>query len=127
VAQTLPVHLLAVDDEMDILNPIKLGLQRQNFHVDTFTNPLEALANFSLKKYNVALLDISMPQMDGFNLGKELLKIDHELKICFLTGFANMEDRFRTEFPHLSIESFLQKPVSISSLSNAIKKLLFQI
>ena len=118
-------RLIFVDDEPDILYTIRTGLSRLfNFRVDTFASPSTALSTFEARKYDFALLDIHMPEMDGFALARQLLKIDHNLTICFLSGVRNIEESFAREFPELSADHLLGKPVGLNDLSIAIHKLL---
>ena len=74
--------------------------------VDAFTNPREALGSFTAGNYDLAILDISMPEMTGLVLTRELLKKDPKLIVCFLTGFEEYRGEFQMEFPKLNVESF---------------------
>jgi DNA-binding response OmpR family regulator len=116
--------LLLVDDNPDILYSIKLGLERRNFSPDAFSKPREALSAFSAGKYDFALLDIDMPEMNGFELCRELLMRDPNLKICFFTAFENYREQFRKEFPEIKSDCFLRKPMSINELAFQINKFL---
>ena len=60
--------ILVVDDEQDVNLTLEFVLQRNNFKVDTFTNPLEALLNFKSGLYDLVLLDVKMLVMNGFGL-----------------------------------------------------------
>ena len=66
--------------------------------------------------YNVIILDIRMPKMNGFELFRALAKMDKGAKFCFLTAFEVYKDEFHTLFPDLDIKCFLRKPISISDL-----------
>ncbi len=79
-----PKRLLLVDDNFDLLYSIKLGLERRNFKADAFTKPLEALFQFEVGRYDFALLDIEMPDMNGFRLFRELQKIRSKFEILLL-------------------------------------------
>ena len=56
-------RLLIVKDEPNVLYPIKAGLESRKFMVDAFTNPREALSAFTAGNYDLAILDISVPEM----------------------------------------------------------------
>jgi PleD family two-component response regulator len=56
------------------------------FEVDVFNDPQLALSGFYSNLYDLALLDIKMSQMDGFNLCRRLMKTDNRIKVCFLTA-----------------------------------------
>ncbi|MGA7042709.1 MAG: response regulator [Nitrososphaeraceae archaeon] len=81
--------LLVVDDEPDITLAFSMGLEDSGFIVDAFNDPLSALESFKEEKksYALALLDIKMPKMNGFELYKEIRKIDDKVKVCFVTAF----------------------------------------
>ncbi len=65
-------RILVVDDEPDITLSLKLGLEDNGFEVDTYNDPLQVLPNFKADFYDLLLIDIKMPQMDGFELYKKL-------------------------------------------------------
>lgn len=119
-----PKRLLLVDDTPDILNAIKRGLELRNFVLDAFSNPLEALAAFESGKYDLGLFDVQMPQMNGFELCKELIKRDPKLKYCFFTAYEVYREQFRKEFPEIKSDCFLKKPMSVSRLAEEINKFL---
>ena len=122
--QRTSFRILVVDDVPDILNPLKRGLELRNFKVDAFTDPLKALSAFEAGKYDLALLDVNMPNMNGFQLFHELTKKDPALKVCFLTAYEHFENGFRNEFPEISIDCLLRKPMSIAEIAVQIRKLL---
>ncbi len=70
------MKILLVDDEPDVLASVKEGLERQEFVVDAFDDPLEALRRLKRKYNDVALLDVRMPNLNGFQLYREILKLD---------------------------------------------------
>ena len=82
-------RILLVDDEPDVTISIKLGLETQEkgFVVDISNDPIEALANFKAESYDLLLLDIKIPQMNGFELYEKIRKIDNKIKVCFITAF----------------------------------------
>jgi len=117
-------RLLLVDDSPDILYSIKIGLERRGFIADAFTSSRQALYMFEPGKYDFALLDIDMPELNGFELCRELLKLDPRLKICFFTAFEYYRDQFRWDFPEIKSDCFLRKPMSISQVAFEINKYL---
>jgi two-component system, OmpR family, response regulator ChvI len=86
--------LLVVDDEPDITLAFSMGLEDSGFTVDAFNDPLSALESFKKEKksYALALLDVNMPKMNGFELYKEIRKIDDKVKVCFVTAFDIREE-----------------------------------
>src|SRR5436309_14332225 len=80
--------LLVVDDEPDITLAFSMGLEDSGFEVDAFNDPLLALEAFKEKKsYDLALIDVKMPEMDGFKLYEEIRRVNDIVKLCFATAF----------------------------------------
>ena len=81
-------RILLVDDELDVLLTFQLILVHEGYKVYPFDNPLDALSSFKIGSYDLAILDIKMPKMDGFQLYEEFKKIDSSVKVCFITAAA---------------------------------------
>ena len=78
---------MVVDDEPDITLTLEVGLENVGlFGVDTFNDPESALKSFKPDFYALVLIDVTMPEMDGFQLYESLKKIDPDVKACFLTA-----------------------------------------
>ena len=113
--------ILLVDDEQDITTVVKRGLEQTGkYTVDAFNRPKDALANFKAGVYDLLIIDIKMPGMTGFQLYKELIKIDPRPKICFITAFEMYYDEFKKLFPSLDVKCFIRKPVTISDLTKEV-------
>lgn len=67
-------RILIVDNEEDVCSALKMVLQQNGFKVDYFAEPILALDNFKAGTYDLLLLDIKMPDMDGFQLYQEIKK-----------------------------------------------------
>ena len=118
-------RIMVVDDESDLTLFYKMSLEFHGFEVDTFNDPRKALSNFKPNYYNLVVLDIKMPGMDGFELNKELQKIDDKVKVCFLTASELYYKEFRKEeFCALDKELFIRKPVENEELIKEITKLI---
>src|SRR5919108_2450798 len=74
-------RILVVDDERDITLTLQLGLEAGGFDVDAFTDPELALSDFRPSLYDLVLIDIMMPEMDGFALYEQLKKVDSNVKV----------------------------------------------
>jgi two-component system, OmpR family, response regulator ChvI len=114
-------RLLVVDDEKDIAVVLKSGLEGHGFEVDAFTDPLKAEEMFKPNWYDLAIIDIRMPRVNGFDLYKMLKKKDESLKICFLTAFDIYVDEFRRVFPSLTVNCFAKKPITIAELAKLVE------
>ena len=108
--------ILVVDDEPDITSSIKNVLQRKGFEVDTYNDPTDALSNFKPDTYDLLLIDIRMPKMNGFELYREVKKKSSDVRICFFTAFEVYYDEFRKMFPNLEVKCFIRKPITINDL-----------
>jgi CheY-like chemotaxis protein len=113
--------ILIVDDEPDITLSFKMILENNGFKVDVYNDPVEALNSFTASSYDLLLLDIRMPKMDGFQLYDELRKKDENIKVIFITAFDINYEALRKMYPHLKIESFVRKPVDSEHLISAVR------
>lgn len=108
---------MAIDDEPDITLMLKLGLEDGGFDVDAFSDPELALSSFRPGLYDLVLIDIMMPKMDGFALYEQLKKVDPGVKVCFLTASEMYHEENRgIEHCALNKDLFLQKPISTDDL-----------
>jgi CheY-like chemotaxis protein len=125
-------RLLLVDDDTDILLTFKSGLEEYvdkskifdgaKIQVDTFADPKEALTSFKAGVYDLLLLDIRMPDMNGFELYRELNKIDDKPKVCFITAYELYYEAIKKDFPKLDVGCFIRKPISIEALAIKIRE-----
>ena len=95
--------VLLVEDELNINLVFKTVLEYNGFEVDAFNDPLLALQNFVTNSYDLLLLDIVMPKMNGFHLYQMIRKIDSKIKICFITASEMYNEQVRKEvFPRFA-------------------------
>jgi DNA-binding response OmpR family regulator len=116
-----------VDDEPEIVDVLSQGLTEQGgFSVDAYSSPQGALASFKPDTYDLAILDIRMPGLNGFTLHKKLKELDPKLTACFLSSFVIHQDEFSKVFPSMAdkIKMVIKKPVSISELVDAISPIM---
>jgi len=112
--------VLVVDDETDIADVVKQGLELQGIQVDAFNDPQKALEHFKPGAYEMVILDVRMPRMNGFQLYREIMKRDDKAKVLFITAFEESPEEFRKAFPELDTHRFLRKPFTISKLKDRI-------
>src|SRR5919198_1403072 len=126
-------RILLVDDEPDISLVYRMVLKGEGFKVDSFTDPLLALSNFKPNLYDLAILDIKMPDMNGFQLYREIKKIDSKVKVCFLTASEMYYENYRKneaaaeaaeDIAAIDKDLFLQKPVSNQDLLQQVNKIM---
>lgn len=116
-------RILLVDDEQDIVFVIKNGLARHGFEVDAYTDPKKALADFRPQIYDLLISDIRMPGLTGIKLFKELKAIDKRISVLFLTAFEIQEKERQSILPYEGAREFIEKPVTLQYLVNAIIRL----
>jgi two-component system copper resistance phosphate regulon response regulator CusR len=102
-------RILIVDDENDINLLFKMVLEDKGYKVDTFNDPLVALQNFTDGAYDLLLLDMLMPNMNGFELYQKIRMMDNKVRICFLTA------------GRIDYEEFKKRAVSVASIENNIE------
>jgi DNA-binding response OmpR family regulator len=120
-------RILIVDDEPDITTALKMYLEIQGFQVDAFTDPVNALVQFKAGVYQLLILDIKMPEMNGFELYTEIKKKDGTVKVFFLTALSEMHDydAFKKEvFPKEGERYFIAKPVENEDILKRINTVL---
>jgi DNA-binding response OmpR family regulator len=118
-------RILIVDDEQDIARLFKIALEQIGFIVDVFNDPLESLSSYKTGTYDLLLLDIKMPQMNGFELYDKIKHIDNKVKVCFVTAIEEYYDEFKKLFPYLEEkECFIRKPVGVEDLIRKVKSQL---
>ena len=118
-------RIMLVDDEPDINAAMSVVLKRAGYDVNTFDNPFIALEKLKPGFYGLIVLDVKMPQMDGFELYREIKKVDKKAKICFLTASELYYENIRKEkFTPLDKELFIIKPISNAELLKKIEFIL---
>jgi CheY-like chemotaxis protein len=118
-------RVLAVDDEADLTMLCKLALEYHGFNVNTFNDPQEALSNYKPGYYDLVILDIKMPNMDGFELYDEIKKKDPQAKICFLTASELYYEEFRKkEYHAIDKNLFIRKPIDNEELLKELNRIM---
>ena len=117
-------RILIVDDEPDVNLALRIVLEDNSFIVDSFNDPLRALENFKANLYDLIILDIKMPKKDGFEVYKEILKIDNRVKVCFLTAGDINYSSLKETFPTLDENQFIRKPIENIELIKQIHKII---
>jgi DNA-binding response OmpR family regulator len=118
-------RILLVDDEYDVNSVIKLVLEDNGFKVDSFTDASQALENFTAGIYDLVILDVVMPEMDGFSLCEKIKKLDEKVIICFLTAADDAYyEVLKKNYPSINENCVIYKPVDNETLLGRIKSVL---
>lgn len=117
--QTNPIKIAVVDDEQDILDMIEKYLKRTgNFEVSSFINPINALSAID-QRYDVVLLDIMMPQMNGLDMLKELRSRFPNIKVIMMTAYSTL-DRVLSSHREGAVHYVMKPFFSMKSLEEKI-------
>jgi CheY-like chemotaxis protein len=119
--------ILLVDDEPDVTYTIKMVLENNGFVVDSYNDPTLAVSNFKPGLYDLLLLDIRMPKMNGLELYQKIREIDSNVKICFLTASELFYEEYRRldGYPRVNKEHFIQKPFRTDDLIRQLNEILY--
>jgi DNA-binding response OmpR family regulator len=120
-------RILLVDDESDATTALTFALEDYGFEVDSYNNPLVALSNFKSNYYDLAILDIKMPEISGFELLREIRKEDENLRICLLTALTELRDHMSDTnelSPAFVKDWVIRKPISNKDLINEINRII---
>ena len=116
--------ILAIDDEFDIVNIIKVGLQKYGLNAFGFTDPHLAWEHFkrNAANYSLVISDVRMPQMNGYEFIKAVKKIKPKVKVFFMTAFEINDLEFSRVLPDIKIDEFITKPVSLEKLNTLAQR-----
>jgi len=119
-------RLLIVDDDSDIVQVLKMGLLKNGFAVEAFTNPQEALQSFKsdAESYCLVLSDMRMPLLSGIQLSKKVKEVNPNVKVVLMTAFEIRDNEFSKVFPSTQVDGFVQKPIGIKDLTDKILGLI---
>jgi len=114
-----PIKLLLVDDEVKFLESLSQRLSLRDFEVTTATDGQKAIKSAKGDKFDVAIVDLRMPGMDGTEVLKTLKKRHKWLEVIILTGYGTIDSA--AECTRLGAFGYLEKPYDIDNLINVLK------
>jgi len=110
-------RILIIDDDPDITLALKTVLEDNGYVVDVFNDPANVVSNFKQPGiYNLLIIDIIMPSMDGFELYEKVKKIDSKVKACFITAYDVYSEALREIYPGFEVDCFMKKPIENEDL-----------
>lgn len=114
--------ILLVDDEPDIATALKQGLEKLDFQVSAFTDPLVALEHFQIdyREYGLVISDLRMPIMNGYEFVRRVKEIKLEAKVFLMTAFEIDKAEFRKLLKSVKIDEFIPKPISFKELARIV-------
>ena len=122
-------RILIVDDDPDITFTFKKAFEEANrisgnkttFHVNAYNDPLVALSEFKPDFYDLMLVDINMPKMNGFDFCVKVFEVDLNPKVCFISSALINQEALKEQYPSLSFGCFIEQPITIDSLIRRVK------
>lgn len=115
-------RILLAEDDSNLGLLLKNYLTAKNFETSLFVNGVQALEAYTKEPYNLCILDIMMPEMDGLTLARDIRKIDPSVPVIFLTAKSQKEDileGFRS-----GADDYITKPFSMEELLYRIQAIL---
>jgi DNA-binding response OmpR family regulator len=117
--------ILIIDDDRDINNLFKIYLEHDDFQVDSYTDPVDALYYFKKGKYDLILLDLKMPQIDGIAMFHALKNKDDKAIICLTTADMSYLQQLKEKIPNIE-KYVIHKPILLRNLKDKINELVLE-
>jgi CheY-like chemotaxis protein len=117
-------RIFLVDDNYDHTVTFKVGLELAGFEVDAYNDSAIALSKFKPDYYDLMLIDIKMPKIDGFELYEKVSEIDNKVKVWFITAYERYDKALKEVPPksrEMILNHFVEKPIEIDVLVKEIK------
>jgi signal transduction histidine kinase/ActR/RegA family two-component response regulator len=118
-------RIFLADDNYDHTVTFKVGLELAGFEVDAYNDSTIALSNFKPDYYDLLLIDIKMPKINGFELSEDILKIDNKARIWLISAYEvyykTLEKEISSKLKETILDHFIQKPVEIDNLVKQVK------
>lgn len=119
-------RVLIIDDDKDVGNLFKIYLEKSGeYQIDAYTDPVDALYYFKKDLYDLVLLDLKMPQIDGISMYQQLKKVDNNTSICLITADIVNLEQLKTKIPNIE-KYVIYKPTLLRNLKDKIDSLLLE-
>jgi DNA-binding NtrC family response regulator len=120
MAQRSKLGILVVDDDEDICLYLREFLTRESYRVKTLTRSEDAIPAIKEGKYQIVLLDIRMPDLDGVSLLRQIRSIDSDLCVIVMTAYPSVESAVETM--KADALDYLRKPFELDHLRQVIQR-----
>jgi DNA-binding response OmpR family regulator len=117
--------ILIIDDDRDINNLFKVYLEHDDFQVDSYTDPVDALYYFKKDEYDLILLDLKMPQIDGIAMFHALKNKDDKAIICLTTADMPYLQQLKEKIPNIE-KYIIHKPILLRNLKDKVNELVLE-
>lgn len=115
-----PTKILVVDDNADLRDTLYLILKRRGFNVDRAENGRDAVDRFEAQHFDVVLMDIVMPEMNGLEAFRKIREIDRKTKVILMTAYYE-EEELKTALDE-GVYQTVHKPVEVARLIELVKE-----
>ena len=119
------IKILLVEDDSNLGGLLKEFLLVKDYNVSLACDGVEGLQNYNSEKFDICILDVMLPQMDGFSLAKEIRKVNKNIPIIFLTAKSQHEDKI--EGFKVGGDDYMTKPFSMEELLYRISAILKRV
>jgi len=109
-----------VDDEQDFLHAVEPGLARRGFEVTIADTGMGALDILTQQEFDVAVLDVKMPGLDGVDTFREIKRMVPDLPVVLLTGHGNLQQAFETS--REGVYEYLTKPCTVERIAQVVRE-----
>ena len=114
--------ILIVDDETVVRDSLGKWFEEEGYRVETATTARDALLKLPVQRWDVALVDIKMPGMDGLELQRKIREVDPEILIIIMTGYASVETAVQALKD--GAYDYITKPFDPDDLAHLVRKAL---
>jgi DNA-binding NtrC family response regulator len=116
------IKIIVVDDELSVRESVRGWLQQDGYQVETAASGLEALAKNAENRFDIMIIDVKMPEMDGLALLKKIKETDPDIAVVIMTAHGAIQDA--VEAMKLGAYDYLLKPFDLEEFSLTIEKLV---
>ncbi len=116
------MKILLVDDEIDLTDSLKEVLSKENFSVDVANDPYDGLEFLKISKYDLIILDIMMPKLNGYEFLKKIREEKNDTSVIFLSAKSELNDKLQGL--ELGADDYLPKPFSSKELVARIRAII---
>jgi FixJ family two-component response regulator len=116
---------MVVDDEADIVLVVAAGFRKSGFAIHAYTDPEQALADFKANCFDVLIVDVRMPVINGFEFYQRIRKVDPNVPVAFFTAFETSYGVYEKTIAGFDPNTFfVKKPVPSSALIDLVNKIV---
>ncbi|MCW4049768.1 MAG: response regulator [Candidatus Bathyarchaeota archaeon] len=111
-----------MDDDLDILEGYQIIFENEGFNIEYSSDPIDALQKATENQFDVAIMDYMLPHMSGDELAEGLRRINKDMTLIFVTGYAYADDACKPR--NIEGVSFLMKPIEPLHLVTTIRSII---